>query len=285
MKKHSFSQKVLNFLNGKGFYIALGLCVAVIGVSGYFLWQDVTTAAELASQTSRTQTVVVEPDTQPDTETLLPKKAEEPEKPEEKAPADKKVTADKKDSKPTADTDPADESGEQEDEDPEAEETIAEPKEPVTETVQPEQVKVPEETAAQADAGWLWPLEGDVVAAFSADTLTYNAAMGDWRTHSGLDLSASLGQQVTAACAGTVISIQEDALLGETVVVDCGGGLTVSYSNLAQEVSVQAGQKLSAGDAIGTVGDTAVGEVSETPWLHFAVARNGQPVDPREFLG
>lgn len=39
MKKQSFTQKLTNFLNGRGFYIALALCIAAIGVSCWYLWR------------------------------------------------------------------------------------------------------------------------------------------------------------------------------------------------------------------------------------------------------
>lgn len=124
-----------------------------------------------------------------------------------------------------------------------------------------------------------------MVAAFSSDTLTYNEALGDWRTHSGVDLSAELGQEVVAACGGTVISVQDDVLLGRTVTVDCGDGLTTLYGNLAEDVAVTAGDTVSAGDVIGTVGETASGEYNETAWLHFAVEQDGEAVDPMAYLG
>ena len=40
--KRSFLEKAGDFMLGKGFYIVLFLCVAAIGISGYFLLQNVT---------------------------------------------------------------------------------------------------------------------------------------------------------------------------------------------------------------------------------------------------
>lgn len=285
MNKRSFSQKVLHFLNGSGFYIALGLCLAVIGVSGWFLWQDVSTAAEMAAQTSRTETVVVEPKTVTDAEMVEPKHDDDMEKPTAKKLPEEDI-------EPDDDFDEAEEGHDEEtmgeaDDVTEPDTPTMEPMEAeeAAETVQPtETVTITETEELEHAHGWLYPLEGAVVSAFSADTLTYNEAMGDWRTHDGIDLSAELGQSVTAACGGTVISVQDDPLMGKTVVMDCGNDVTVTYSNLAQDVAVTAGERLSAGDLIGSVGDTAVGEVCETPWLHFAVAVKGEEVDPQRFL-
>jgi predicted negative regulator of RcsB-dependent stress response len=52
MKNHSFSESILRFLNGKGFYIALVFCLAALGGSGWYLWQEFHTAQQLASQVS-----------------------------------------------------------------------------------------------------------------------------------------------------------------------------------------------------------------------------------------
>ena len=48
--------------------------------------------------------------------------------------------------------------------------------------------------------------------------------------------------------------------------------------------TVSAGDKVRAGDVIGSVGRTALLEVGQEPHLHFAVHRNGQPVDPEGFV-
>lgn len=270
MKKRSIMQKLTHFLNGNGFYIALACCVAVIGVSGWFLWQDISTASRLAAETGRSQTVVVEPSPA----------AEDPEPAPVTAPADESEDTDEPEDEAEGEAEQSEAA-----DTPTAESAPAEPvmeEHPATETM--EQVSVEETQDIEPVHGWLWPLEGAVVETFSSDTLTYNKALGDWRTHSGIDLAAELGQSVTAVCAGTVISIREDALLGQTVVMDCGNDITVSYSNLSPDVVVTAGERLSAGDLIGTVGETAVGESSESPWLHFSICRKGEPVDPAGFL-
>lgn len=286
MKKRSFVQKVTHFLNGKGFYIALACCVAVIGVSGWYLWRDLSTASQLAAEVGRAETVVVEPETFAEVETAAPQPTDtEP----ETDPADQSKydedTDEEEETLPDASEAEDDDEEEDDEEDADDTEAAALTEEPVTEpTAEPASLSQEAEEAMEPLHGWLWPLDGAVVAAFSSDTLTYNKAMGDWRTHSGIDLAAELGQSVTAACAGTVISIHEDALLGETVVMDCGNGLTVSYSNLAEEVAVSSGEHLSAGDIIGTVGNTAAGEAGDTPWLHFAVRLNEEPVNPAAYL-
>ena len=52
LKKQTFWTKVGDFLEGKGFYIVLALCLAAIGGSGYYLYRTVS-----LSQTMPTRSV------------------------------------------------------------------------------------------------------------------------------------------------------------------------------------------------------------------------------------
>lgn len=257
--EHSFSEKLLRFLNGKGFYIALVVCLAALGGSGWYLWQEFHTARSLASQVSQVESVTV------DSADTSAQPESEPEAPP--SPAAWETAA------------PLPLPGEEETED--AEEAAAEQEE--TEAVAPVEEE-PADEEAVTSAAWVWPLEGQVVSAFSSDSLSYNAALKDWRTHDGVDLSAQLGERVAAAHAGTVIAIRDDVLLGKTVTMDLGDGLTACYGNLDEEVSVTSGDTLAAGDPIGTVGETAAGEHNDQPWLHFSLEQDGEAVDPLSYL-
>lgn len=128
------------------------------------------------------------------------------------------------------------------------------------------------------------PLSGQVVAAFSVDALTYNATLDDWRTHDGVDIAAAAGTNVLAASAGTVLSVFDDDLLGTTVVLGHSGGYQTTYANLQAKPTVSEGDKVSAGQIIGAVGTTSLTESVEGPHLHFSVSRNGDVVDPDEYL-
>ena len=94
--------------------------------------------------------------------------------------------------------------------------------------------------------------------------------------------AASLG--VTAAHAGTVESIVSDDLLGTTVTVDHGDGAKTVYANLDPAAAVSVGDWVEPGAVIGRVGSTALGEVSQSSHLHFAIIVNGAPADPLAYL-
>lgn len=128
------------------------------------------------------------------------------------------------------------------------------------------------------------PLTGETVAVFSMDQLAYNATTGDWRTHDGIDIQAAAGTEVAAAAAGTVRSVEQDSRLGTTVVIDHDGGYTTTYASLQPDVTVLAGDSVDAGAVIGTVGNTSITEAGLGAHLHFTVAKDGEVIDPAEFL-
>ena len=165
---------------------------------------------------------------------------------------------------------------------------------PVTIPVLPEEQEIPvtstepeppaEPVIAAAPQIIVPPLEGETVAAFSADALQYNDTLADWRTHEGLDIAAAEGTEVCAACAGTVESVTVNDLLGNTVVLDHGDGRKTVYASLAPEPAVKVGDRVQAGEVIGAVGNSSLSETALGPHLHFAVLQDEEPVDPLDFL-
>ena len=128
------------------------------------------------------------------------------------------------------------------------------------------------------------PLSGETVAAFSMDELAYSETLADWRTHDGIDIKADAGTQVLAASSGTVLSVADDDLMGTTVVIAHDGGYETTYSNLQSVPTVAPEQYVSAGQVIGAVGATSLAEASMSPHLHFSVTKDGEIIDPQEFL-
>ena len=226
-----------DFLAGKGFYIVLFLCVAAIGVSGYFLLAD--SMGPTQSVANPTQVVVTPPP-------ALPPVTQEP------APTPTPV-----------------------------------PVTPApTQTATPTPVPTPTPTPVPTPAAlvFTWPGKGEVLAAHSVETLAYDETMGDWRTHAGMDIAATLGTQVVAAAQGTVIDVSFDELMGATVTVEHQDGLESKYCNLAAKPTVAVGDEVETGSVIGSVGATAAAEGARASHLHFELSKDGAAVDPLDYL-
>ena len=234
------------FFSGKGFYIVLFLCAAVIGGSAWMLAagdrslsQDIQELSQPGLSRRQAETVIL-PAMEPSLE------ADRPAMVEAAAPAGEENTQVWRE--------------------------------------EPAQEAMAEEPAAPAAAPYAWPLSGEVERRHNLESLSYDVTMRDWRTHRGLDIAAALGSTVTAAHAGTVESVRQDDLLGTVVVVSHGDGVQTLYANLADSVAVTQGEWVECGSVIGAVGDSALGEIGQASHLHFAVSVNGVSVDPLDYL-
>lgn len=167
------------------------------------------------------------------------------------------------------------------------EERAVETAEPVEVEVVPTMPEVhvdPTPVVAEAPRLVVSPLNGEVLAAFSVDALAYNPTLEDWRIHDGVDIAAQAGSTVLAASSGTVSAVLDDPMMGTTVVIDHDGGYRTTYANLQSVPTVENGDAVSAGQIIGAVGATAAAEAAQSPHLHFSVSKNGELIDPDEFL-
>ena len=128
------------------------------------------------------------------------------------------------------------------------------------------------------------PVSGETVSEYAVDCLSYNQTTRDWRTHDGVDIAAAAGTEVTAAADGEVYTVYEDDTMGMTVVIRHEDGYVTKYASLAEDVKVKAGDKVTCGQVIGCVGNSALLESAVGDHLHFAVSCNDAAVDPAEFL-
>jgi len=99
--------------------------------------------------------------------------------------------------------------------------------------------------------------------------------------HSGLDIKAPDGSEVTAANDGTVVLAENLFFTGNTVIVDHGLGLYTIYAHLSR-MDVAVGDQVHRSQPIGRVG--ATGRVTG-PHLHWAVKLGGTRVDPAMLPG
>ena len=123
---------------------------------------------------------------------------------------------------------------------------------------------------------------GNVIKEWAADIPVFSVTMEDYRLHLGIDVAASAGSPVYAVADGTVESVEFHPMMGQTVVIVHKDGYRSVYQNMQTAVpsEITAGAEVKAGAQIGSVGDTALIEISEEPHLHFELYKDGNCENP-----
>ncbi|MCH5184749.1 MAG: peptidoglycan DD-metalloendopeptidase family protein [Oscillospiraceae bacterium] len=246
MKKHTQNQ---SFIEGKGFYIALCSCIAVLGIIAY----TGHNAGKNKARRQASDNVIVE-ESSP-----IPEESEAPVYTIKPSPANYAVSI------PT----------------PKASPKPAQTAKPVVQTVVKQASTIPPEPPKTPS--FIPPAEGKIIDTFS-ENLSSNKTMDDWRTHDGIDIQSEPGTAVKASLDGVIEEIGSDTL-GVFILINHDNGWQTLYANLGEEdISLKKGDRVKTGDKIGSVGDTSIEEKLVNPHLHFEILKDGENKNPTEFI-
>jgi lipoprotein NlpD len=96
----------------------------------------------------------------------------------------------------------------------------------------------------------------------------------------GIDIAGTPGQPIYAASGGEVVYSGGGLVgYGELIIIKHDANFLSAYAH-NQKLLVQEGEQVSTGQTIAELGSTS----ASRPMLHFEIRRDGQPVDPLEYL-
>ncbi len=122
-----------------------------------------------------------------------------------------------------------------------------------------------------ASNGWQWPVKGKILKTFSKHDHTFSK---------GIDISGTLGSPVCAAKEGKVVYSGEGLRgYGQLIIIKHNDTFLSAYAH-NQRLLVKEGDTITQGQTIAYMGQTDADRVK----LHFEIRKNGQPVDPLQFL-
>lgn len=133
------------------------------------------------------------------------------------------------------------------------------------------------------DSMLLWPVEGNIILGYSMDKTVYFATLEQYKYNPALIIAGAEGDQVLCGAPGVVKSIDVTAQTGTTVNVDIGNGYELFYGQL-KEVPVKVGDFVEAKSVLGYVSQPTKYYSVEGCNVYFEMRKNGQPVNPMEYL-
>ena len=151
---------------------------------------------------------------------------------------------------------------------------------------QPPANENPDTPSSTLPSKFLLPVSGVLLSNHDADLQVFSPTMGDYRVHLGIDIGTVAGATVSAMADGTVAQIWDDVRMGRCLAIKHGGEAYTIYKNLKAEhpEGIVIGASVKMGDAIGTVGETAMVELATDPHLHVEMTVNGIQVDPTAYF-
>ena len=129
----------------------------------------------------------------------------------------------------------------------------------------------------------IWPIDGNVLLNYSMDETVYFSTLDQYKYNPALVIAGNVGQEVKSAEDGKVTAIKTDNQTGVTVTVSLGDGYEAVYGQLG-EVCVTQGENITEGDIIGYLGEPTKYYSVEGCNLYFQLLKDGEPVNPLEYL-
>ena len=127
------------------------------------------------------------------------------------------------------------------------------------------------------------PVSGAVLMNYSMNKTVYFATLEEYKYNPALIIGGAVNDQVISAGKGIVKSIDKTPQEGTTVTVDMGNGYEAIYGQL-QNVQVKTGDSVEAKTVLGYLAEPTRYYSVEGCNLYFEFRKDGQPVDPLQYL-
>lgn len=125
----------------------------------------------------------------------------------------------------------------------------------------------------------------EVLKWYSDSELMYNDTLKQWESHKGVDMKSSSDDlSVYSVLDGVVTNIEDTYEFGTVLTITHENGFVSVYSSLETNLNVNISDKVKKGQKVGNVSDTATNEQQTGNHLHFELYKDGQKVDPSNYL-
>ena len=119
---------------------------------------------------------------------------------------------------------------------------------------------------------------------YSGAELQFNETLKQWEIHKAIDFIPTQDMNVYSIADGTVSNIYTNYLEGTVIEITHKDGVVSVYKSLNNEVATKIGNKVNAGNVIGSVSESMAQELNMGAHLHFEMFKDGAKVNPNDYL-
>lgn len=128
-----------------------------------------------------------------------------------------------------------------------------------------------------------WPASGAVLIGYSMDQTVYFSTLEQYKYNPALIIGGEVGEYIGASAPGIVTNIEQNAQTGLTVTLDMGNGYSAVYGQL-KEIPLEVGDYVNTGEIVGYLSEPTKYYSVEGPNLYFEILKDGEPVNPLDFM-
>ena len=129
-----------------------------------------------------------------------------------------------------------------------------------------------------------WPVAGrELIKSFSMDGLVYYPTLEEYKVCPAIMVQAQPGDAILAPADGVVSKISANEEIGTYLCLKLGDEYEALIGNL-DNVSVAEGDYVLKGTVLGGLAEPTKYYLTEGPNLYFELLKDGQPIDPLDYL-
>ena len=128
-----------------------------------------------------------------------------------------------------------------------------------------------------------WPVLGQIVLDYNMDETIFFKSLGMYKCNPAIIIQSEVGTNVAAAASGIVTDVANLSETGTTVTVSIGNGYETT-TGLIENVNLKKGDKVVAGQLIGTVASPSAYYIEEGPGVYFKLTQYGEPINPDTYF-
>lgn len=128
-----------------------------------------------------------------------------------------------------------------------------------------------------------WPIVGNIIMNYSMNEVVYYKTLNQYRYNPSIVIEATVGDPITAAADGQVVSIRNNVETGGTIICDLGDGYQLTYGQL-ENFAVSEGDYVNQGDLLGFVAEPSIFYSEEGSNVYFKMTKDGEPVNPMNIM-